>query len=103
MPALAGGRGRAYNSETSTSHPEVDDVWIQEEATTRDRRSMPEDFIMDFLRLKGLSAVEAAKVKEVVIVTHGKQLQNLLGKGKCITSPIQPALIGFYNYSLPCI
>jgi hypothetical protein len=81
MPALAGTRGDGFSSSTATRHPEVDDVWIQKPTQIRNRRMSPEEFVIQFLKLKNMTVAEAAKVKEVVIVTYGQQLSALLGKG----------------------
>ncbi|KUJ17984.1 uncharacterized protein LY89DRAFT_781098 [Mollisia scopiformis] len=80
MPALAGKRGASYGSDTAPRHAEVDDVWIQEQTRSRRTQTGPEKFVMQYLTLKGLSAKEASKVREVVVVTHGQQLSKLLGK-----------------------
>jgi hypothetical protein len=48
----------------------------------RDRHTKDSEYVMRCLTLQGLDDGEASKVKEVVIVTQGMLLANLLGNSK---------------------
>ncbi len=85
MPALAGSRGRKIQRGTEHGYPEVDRVWIEEQPGSRASRMRDEEFVLQYLTLQGLSDADDHKVREVMIVTHRKQLSALLGDGKLLS------------------
>lgn len=95
MPALAGRAGQTFRRGSAHGYPELDGSWIEEELGPRQSRIKDEEFVLRYLTLEGLPTKEAETVREVVIVTQGQLLNQLLGSSEINLS--------FYGNLLTCI
>lgn len=86
MPALAGRGGRTFERGSTHGYREMDGTWVEEEPGPRESRMRDEKFVLRYLTLKGLPAKEAKTVREVVIVTQGQLLSQLLGISETYSS-----------------
>jgi len=83
MPALAGREGvQEWDMVENQGDSEVDGSWVMDRLGPRDQLMTDAQYVMRCLKLQGLDAREARKVKEVVIVTQGLLLGSLLGHSK---------------------